>query len=80
MNTHADGLYETTLYKRKTVVNLESATPTVDQPSVRVDGREVDNDVVVPLPTMAWSTATMLPLLLSQTTTKALEEKRQEQQ
>jgi hypothetical protein len=80
MNTHADGLYGTTLYKKKTVVNLESATPAVDQPSVGVDGREVDNDVVVPLPTMAWSTATMLPLLLSQTTTKPLEEKRQEQQ
>jgi hypothetical protein len=41
---------------------------------------EVDNDVVVQLTTMAWSTSTILPLLLSQTTTKALQEKRQEQQ
>ncbi len=28
--------------------------PAVDQPSVEVDEREVDKDVVVPLSTMAW--------------------------
>jgi len=27
MNTHTDGLYGTTLYKRKTLMNLESAKP-----------------------------------------------------
>ena len=34
MNTHSDGLYGTlsTLYKRKTLVRLESATPAVDHP------------------------------------------------
>ncbi len=37
----------------------------VDQPTDGVDGREVDKGVVVPLPIMAWSTATTLSLLLA---------------
>jgi hypothetical protein len=65
-----------TLCKEKTLIILESAKPAVDQPSDGVDGREVDKDVVVPLPIMAWSTATMLSLLLANKT-KALQEKRQ---
>ena len=38
MNTHSDGLYGTlsTLYKRKTLVRLESATPAVDRPVAKV--------------------------------------------
>jgi hypothetical protein len=39
MNTHTDGLYGTTLYKEKTLMNLESAK--VDQPSQWVDRKEV---------------------------------------
>jgi len=38
MNTHANGLYGNTC-KRRTLINLESATPAVDQPSIEVDGR-----------------------------------------
>ena len=49
----------------RTLIYLESATPAVDQPSVEVDGKEVDNDVVVPLSTLARSTAATLPLLFS---------------
>ncbi len=67
MNTHTDGLCGNTC-KRKTLMNLESAMPGVDQPSRWVDGRDVDKGVVIPLPIMAWSTA--LPhcsLFLSQT-------------
>ena len=41
MNTHTDGLYGTTLYKRKTLMNLESAKPAVDQPVAKVDVRQV---------------------------------------
>ena len=41
MNTHTDGLYGTTLYKRKTLMNLESAKPAVDQPVAKVDVRRV---------------------------------------
>ena len=39
MNTHSDGLYGTlsTLYKRKTLVRLESATPAVDRPVAKVE-------------------------------------------
>jgi hypothetical protein len=49
----------------------------VDQPSVEVDGREVDNDVVVPLPTMAWSTAaSLLSFIKLKLQNKALQEKR----
>jgi hypothetical protein len=41
MNTHSDGLYGTlsTLYKRKTLVSLESATPAVDHPVSKVELR-----------------------------------------
>jgi hypothetical protein len=35
------------------VINLESAKPAVDQPSFEVDGREVNKDVLVPLPIIA---------------------------
>ena len=42
-----------TLYKRKTLIILESAMQAVDQPSDGIDGREVDKDVVAPLPIMA---------------------------
>jgi hypothetical protein len=38
MNTHTDGLFGNT-YKRKTLMNLESAKPAVDQPSEWVDVR-----------------------------------------
>ncbi len=34
--------------------------PAVDQQVVEVDRREVDNDVVSPLPIITWSTAAML--------------------
>jgi hypothetical protein len=64
MNTQADGLYGNTC-KRNTLINLESAMPAVDQLSVRVDGREVDKDIVAPLPIMAWPTAATLSLLLA---------------
>ena len=49
MNTHTDGLYGTTLYKRKTLMNLESAKPAVDQPSQWVDMKEVRQSHVVTL-------------------------------
>jgi hypothetical protein len=45
--------------------------PAVDQPSIDVDGREVDKICYIPLPTMAQSTAATLPLL------SAKQEKRQ---
>ena len=43
MNTHSDGLYGTlsTLYKRKTLVRLESATPAVDRPVAKVELMQV---------------------------------------
>ncbi len=53
MNTQADGLYGTLIQER--LMNLESATPGVDQPSRWVDGREVDKGVVIPFPIMDWS-------------------------
>ena len=49
MNTHTDGLYGTTLYKRKTLMNLESAKPAVDQPVAKVDVRKVRQIDVVTL-------------------------------
>ena len=49
MNTHTDGLYGTTLYKRKTLMNLESAKPAVDQPVAKVDVRRVRQIDVVTL-------------------------------
>ena len=49
MNTHTDGLYGTTLYKRKTLMNLESAKPAVDQPVAKVDVRKVRKMFVVTL-------------------------------
>jgi hypothetical protein len=41
MNTQTDGLYGTTLYKRKTLMNVESAKPAVDQPVAKVDVKQV---------------------------------------
>ena len=43
MNTHSDGFYGTlsTLYKRKTLVRLESATPAVDRPVAKVELMQV---------------------------------------
>ena len=56
---------------------MESATPAVDQPFVEVDGKEVDNDVVSTLPTLARSPAATLPSFISPNRyTKALQEKR----
>ncbi len=50
--------------------------PAVDRPVGKVDGREVDMGVVCSLPIAPRSPATTLPLLLSQTMTKDLQEKR----
>ena len=69
-------MYVQHLIRIRTLIYLESATPAVDQPFVEVDRREVDKGVVVPLSTLAWYTAAMLPLLLSFTRNTAYPTKR----
>ena len=69
MNTHSDGLYGTlsTLYKRKTLVRLESAMPAVDHPVAKVELRQVREKMLCLSLRSTWSTAATLPLLLNQT-------------
>jgi hypothetical protein len=74
MNTHADGLYGNTC-KRKTLMILKSAMPAVDQLSVRVDGREVDKDIVAPLPIIVWSTDAKLSFYCTKQTTNSFTRK-----
>jgi hypothetical protein len=59
MNTHSDGLYGTlsTLYKRKTLVRLESATPAVDHPVAKVELRQVREKMLCLSLRSTWSTA-----------------------
>ena len=78
MNTHSDGLYGTlsTLYKRKTLVRLESATPAVDHPVAKVELKQVREKMLCLSLRSTWSTAATLPLLLIHTTTKDLQQKR----
>ena len=71
MNTHTDGLYGTTLYKRKTLMNLESAKPAVDQPVAKMDVRKVRQMFVVTL-TCKLGPQLPLPLLLSKTSKEDL--------
>ena len=68
-----------TFIRIRTLIYLESATPAVDQPFVEVDGKEVDKGVVIPLTTLAWSTAATLPLLLSLTSNTAYTRKEEQQ-
>ena len=79
MNTHSDGLYGTlsTLYKRKTLVRLESATPAVDHPVAKVELRQVREKMLCLSLRSTWSTAATLPLLLIQNNDKKdLQQKR----
>ena len=77
MNTHSDGLYGTlsTLYKRKTLVRLESATPAVDRPVAKVELMQVRGKMLFLPLRSTWSTAATLPLLLIQYKTKGFTNK-----
>jgi hypothetical protein len=79
MNTHSDGLYGTlsTLYKRKTLVRLESATPAVDHPVAKVELRQVREKMLCLSLRLTWSTAaTHASSFIIQTTTMDLQQKR----
>jgi hypothetical protein len=76
MDTHQMVCMFNVLYRIRTLIYLESATPAVDQPFMEVDGREVDEMLCCSLSTMAWSPAATLPSFISPNNNNWLYKKR----
>ena len=64
MNTHSDGKHFQLFVKERLSLELESATPAVDQPVAKVDKGKWERWCCFSLWGKLWSTAATLPLLL----------------